>query len=243
MDPSLSREECFHLWVQLLLRRQQIQPQSALQYLTYYTQSLRSAHDAMRRASSGQLQVFERHEHKMERVPALETVLEALSKASGTLRAALALQMATGSRWVDLERLRGAHIQLHRADSPPDFFMVTFVRGKTDSRGSGQSLLLPKEGRLSLIFLEWFESQRLAEQAPVFGNLTYTAYNEFLKENLCVTTQLIRHSSLNAVAESRGEEAAQALARHRSVQVTRGYLRRGLWEPVKDTALSTPLLQ
>ncbi|KAJ9439769.1 hypothetical protein DIPPA_24678 [Diplonema papillatum] len=244
VDPHITREEAFHLWVQRLLDLGQIQPASARQYLTYFSQSLKTPQAALRRALTGRLELFKKHEAKMSRVPEVSAIREAIPRGSVIQSVALALQLASGARWVDLERLQHFHVQLQRRDLRHDQFMVTWVKGKTDLAGMGQSQILPKSGPLSARFLKWFLAQpSIPPTRLVFQALDKQNYNQYLKEKLGVTTKYIRIASLNAVAGLEGEAAAKALGRHVEVLSTRHYTDRGTWGPAQVTARASKCLQ
>ncbi|KAJ9465396.1 hypothetical protein DIPPA_00032 [Diplonema papillatum] len=244
IEPHITREEAFHLWVQRLVDLGQIQAASARQYLTYYRQSLKTPQSALRRALTNRLELFRKHEAKMRRVPTLRSIKESIPKGSLVQSAALALQLATGARWVDLERLEHFHVQLQRRDLRSDQFMVTWVKGKTDLAGLGQSQVLPVNGSLSARFLKWFRSQPSSSPSHrVFQTLNKEAYNAYLTEQLGVTSKFIRIAALNRVARTSGEESARALGRHVEVLSTRHYTDRGTWGPVHLTAKAARTLQ
>eukprot|EP01059_Diplonema_ambulator_P013244 TRINITY_DN23773_c0_g1_i1.p3 TRINITY_DN23773_c0_g1~~TRINITY_DN23773_c0_g1_i1.p3 ORF type:complete len:126 (+),score=4.95 TRINITY_DN23773_c0_g1_i1:482-859(+) len=116
---------------------------------------------------------------------------------------------------------------MQRPDLEPGCYIVTFVQGKTDISGAGQSLILQKSGGHAASFVEWFLNTTRRPHDSVFQGLTNNNYNQYLKSKLQVTTRFVRHSTLDWVA--------QAMGRHRSIQSTRGYTSRATWGPTALT--------
>ncbi|KAJ9459733.1 hypothetical protein DIPPA_11418 [Diplonema papillatum] len=242
-NPELTREECFLMWLQTLRSSDQISVVSARQYMTYYHMSLKSPFEAYSRALKLKCNRFQQHEAKMAKVPSVRTIAMATLRTEPIFAAALALQLALGARWVDLELLERQHVQLDRLDVPPGTFMVTMVGGKTDPESEGQSLLLPKSGHLSAVFLQWLQSIPAEPTLRIFEGLTYERYNAFTKTRLGVSTRFVRHAALNSVASILGEQAAKALGRHRTISSSRNYISRAFWGPTQKSLDATRTVQ
>eukprot|EP01064_Diplonema_japonicum_P019846 TRINITY_DN2872_c0_g1_i4.p3 TRINITY_DN2872_c0_g1~~TRINITY_DN2872_c0_g1_i4.p3 ORF type:complete len:141 (+),score=14.38 TRINITY_DN2872_c0_g1_i4:866-1288(+) len=103
IQPHLTKEMCFAMWVQRLRDEKRLSPSSALQYMTYFSQAERSPFQLLRRSLSRKLS------DKMARVPTMSAVKEVIPKR-GILAGALSLQLASVCRWVDLKNLLVKHV-------------------------------------------------------------------------------------------------------------------------------------
>eukprot|EP01064_Diplonema_japonicum_P019849 TRINITY_DN2872_c0_g1_i8.p2 TRINITY_DN2872_c0_g1~~TRINITY_DN2872_c0_g1_i8.p2 ORF type:complete len:167 (+),score=18.29 TRINITY_DN2872_c0_g1_i8:544-1044(+) len=131
IQPHLTKEMCFAMWVQRLRDEKRLSPSSALQYMTYFSQAERSPFQLLRRSLSRKLSDHSAHEDKMARVPTMSAVKEVIPKR-GILAGALSLQLASVCRWVDLKNLLVKHVEQGHHDTPKGSVMLTFVGGKTD---------------------------------------------------------------------------------------------------------------
>eukprot|EP01059_Diplonema_ambulator_P032895 TRINITY_DN6663_c0_g1_i10.p2 TRINITY_DN6663_c0_g1~~TRINITY_DN6663_c0_g1_i10.p2 ORF type:complete len:265 (+),score=51.02 TRINITY_DN6663_c0_g1_i10:797-1591(+) len=235
IDPSLSHEESFLVWIQRLLEQERVAPVSARQYMTYYKMSLITPEKAYRRFLTRATDSYAKHEEKLERAPKIEDVKRAIRKAAPRVAAALSLQLATACRWVDLHLLRRQHVV-----ERPDFLEITFVGGKTDLGNAGQTLTIPATGELTRCFTVWLQTIR---QGAVFAGLQYQVYNAFLAKELGTTSRFVRIAALNAVALNHGETAAQAMGRHKCVESTREYTERRTWGNTLQTQWYSKTIQ
>eukprot|EP01060_Flectonema_neradi_P037804 TRINITY_DN7727_c0_g1_i3.p2 TRINITY_DN7727_c0_g1~~TRINITY_DN7727_c0_g1_i3.p2 ORF type:complete len:303 (+),score=16.43 TRINITY_DN7727_c0_g1_i3:460-1368(+) len=239
-QPNLSEEWAFCLWLQSLLDNGKLKPVSASQYITYFFQSRKLCTNLFRRACENAIPTFEAHETKLSQAPTLKEVWETGDLLTGVEAAALNLQAMTAARWVDLRLLQRKHINLHLDD--PDRFMITFVGGKTDRKGEGQSLLLPVSGDRSQRFLQWLRDQPTSPDHYLF-QLSYSTYNEAIKKHLGVTSRFIRISSLAEVARRTNHVQAQMTGRHRAPSSTQKYIAREFWVSTQATKEGTSCLQ
>eukprot|EP01059_Diplonema_ambulator_P031310 TRINITY_DN569_c0_g1_i3.p5 TRINITY_DN569_c0_g1~~TRINITY_DN569_c0_g1_i3.p5 ORF type:complete len:112 (+),score=16.89 TRINITY_DN569_c0_g1_i3:1375-1710(+) len=95
--------------------------------------------------------------------------------------AAMSLQLATGCRYVDLEKLKVQHVELCKKGLPVHQYMVTFVGGKTDLASTGQSVILERLGTHSKNFIRWLKVPGKVSGEKLFPGLNYVKYNKKVK--------------------------------------------------------------
>ncbi|KAJ9438049.1 hypothetical protein DIPPA_08805 [Diplonema papillatum] len=232
------------MWLQLKLEKGELQTQSARQYMTYRRMLSIDPTAAFRRTLSRELKEYERRALTSRTLVGNQQVEEAVREMTGLYRAALATQWSLGARLIDLIRLETKHILLCPRDQ--NLVLVMLVNGKTDQSGRGQPLLLQRTGRFVRWMLDWWNARlQLGEKYMFYPDLRTTRYNMVLRARLDLTSHGLRHSALTWVARfsELGEQAAQVVGRHKSVETTRQYIPHHLWGAAQDSAAPLSLLQ
>eukprot|EP01060_Flectonema_neradi_P003831 TRINITY_DN124_c0_g1_i3.p2 TRINITY_DN124_c0_g1~~TRINITY_DN124_c0_g1_i3.p2 ORF type:complete len:307 (-),score=15.32 TRINITY_DN124_c0_g1_i3:2025-2945(-) len=234
---SVDEDESFLLWLQKK-KEAGLQPQSAMQYLTYWNMAHKSSESAYRRSLMLELQTWEGRQQRMTKIPkAVDVIQLALRKPYHILNVALAAQWSLACRHSELLALDVRHVQIGTSSTA-----VTFVGTKTDLRSEGQTVMVPTSGCPFRIVVAWIQS---IDCGPVFPALPLVHYNRFLKKNLGtnVSSQMIRHAALSQVARLLSEDEARHMARHRSETAIRHYTSQLDWNSTRATSRPAALLQ
>ena len=234
-DPTIGNDMAYLMWVEWKMQQGHFQASSANQAITFYRMARVGQVSAYTKGLSPLFKEFDRLEAKRAATPPVATILSAARSGQTVDHHALLLQVSIGARFVDLVRLRAKHVRVQG-----ERIVITLAGGKTDRKSLGQTLSFPRSAEVASSLLN-----RVGSTTPegyVFPELEYRTYLSFTKTHLGVTPHLVRHATLSHTAEIAGEQAAQALGRHRNVETTRQYTDRTTWGSTVVSAGATEWL-